>query len=110
MGFALADSWFGDSKLIRHLVTMHRGTFLVEGNSTYVFEMPDGRQVKGQDLQQHHDLPWRYSEQVPEVRYVPFRATSATYGAVTLIVVDAAGEDQFYVMCLDPAISGDSRA
>jgi hypothetical protein len=102
----VADSWFGDSKLMRHIAMMHQGTFLVEGKSTYVFELPDGRQVKGQDLQQHRDWPWRYSEQVPEVRYARFRATSATYGVVTLIVVDAAGEDQFYVMCLDTAISG----
>jgi hypothetical protein len=102
----VADSWFGDSKLMRHVATTHQGTFLVEGKSTYVFELPDGRQVKGHDLQQHRDWPWRYSEQVPEVRYARFRATSATYGVVTLIVVDAAGEDQFYVLCLDTAISG----
>jgi hypothetical protein len=63
-------------------------------------------QVKGQDLQQHRDWPWRYSEQVPGVRYARLRATSPTYGAVTLIVVDAHGEDQFYLMCLATAISG----
>ena len=27
----VADSWFSDSKLIRHVVTTHEGTFLVEG-------------------------------------------------------------------------------
>ena len=102
----VADSWFGDSKLMRHIATMHQGTFLVEGKSTYVFRLPNGRQVKGQDLQQHRDWPWRYSEQVPEMRYARLRATSATYGAVTLIVVDAHGEDQFYVMCLATAVSG----
>jgi hypothetical protein len=102
----VADSWFSDSKLMRHVATTHRGTFLVEGKSSYVFELPDGQQIKGHDLQQHREWPWRYSEQVPEVRYARFRATSATYGVVTLIVVDAAGEDQFYVMCLDTAISG----
>ena len=102
----VADSWFSDSKLMRHVATTHQGTFLVEGKSTYVFELPDGRQVKGHDLQQHRDWPWRQSEQVPGVRYARLRATSPTYGVVTLIVVDAAGEDQFYVMCLDTAISG----
>jgi hypothetical protein len=79
---------------------------LANSISTYVFELPDGRQVKGQDLQQHRDWPWRHSAQVPEVRYARLRATSPTYGAVTLIVVDAAGEEQFYVMCLDTGISG----
>src|SRR5262245_61801297 len=43
----IADSWFGDSKLMSYVTTMHQGTFLVEGKSSYVFELPDGRQVKG---------------------------------------------------------------
>jgi hypothetical protein len=102
----VADSWFSDSKLMHHVATIHQGTFLVEGKSTYVFDLPDGRQVKGHDLQQHHDWPWRYSEQVPGVRYARLRATSPTYGAVTLLVVSEPREDQFYVMCLNTAISG----
>ena len=102
----VADSWFSDSKLMRHVATTHQGTFLVEGKSIYVFELPDGRQVKGHDLQQDREWPWRESEQVPGVRYARLRATSPTYGAVTLIVVSAPREDQFYVMCLETAISG----
>jgi hypothetical protein len=102
----VADSWFGDSKLMRRVATTHQGTLLVEGKSTYVFALPEGRQVKGEDLQHQHDWPWRDSPQVPGVRYARLRATSPTYGAVTLIVVDAHGEDQFYVMCLATAISG----
>jgi hypothetical protein len=39
----VADSWFGDSKLMRHVATTHQGTLLVEGKSTYVFELPDGQ-------------------------------------------------------------------
>jgi hypothetical protein len=39
-------------------------------------------------------------------RYARLRATSPTYGAVTLIVVSEPGEEQFYVMCLNTAISG----
>jgi hypothetical protein len=102
----VADSWFSDSKLMRHVATTHRGTFLVEGKSTYTFALPDGRQVKGSDLQQHRDWPWRSSAQVPGVRYVRLRATSPTYGAVTLIVVSEPKEEPFYVMCLETAISG----
>jgi hypothetical protein len=101
-----ADSWFSDSKLMRHVATTHQGTFLVEGKSTYTFALPDGRQVKGYDLQQHRDWPWRYSDQIPGVRYARLRATSPTYGAVTLIVVSEPKEEQFYVMCLETAISG----
>ena len=102
----VADSWCSDSKLMRHVATTHQGTFLVEGKSTYTFALPDGRQVKGHDLQQGREWPWRESEQVPGVRYARLRATSPTYGAVTLIVVSEAREEQFYVMCLATAISG----
>src|SRR5882724_5999486 len=102
----VADSWFSDSKLMRHVATTHQGTFLVEGKSTYVFALPDGRQVKGDDLQHQREWPWRHSPQVPGMRYARLRATSPTYGAVTLIVVDEHGEDQFYVMCLETAMSG----
>jgi hypothetical protein len=102
----VADSWFSDSKLMRHVATTHEGTFLVEGKSTYTFVLPDGCQIKGDDLQQHREWPWRYSEQVPGVRYARLRATSPTYGAVTLIVVAEPREEQFYVMCLETDISG----
>jgi len=102
----VADSWFSDSKLMHHVATTHDGTFLVEGKSTYTFALPDGRQVKGHDLQQRREWPWRSSEQVPGVRYARLRATSPTYGAVTLIVINEPREEQFYVMCLDTAISG----
>jgi hypothetical protein len=101
----VADSWFGDSKLMRHVATIHKGIFLVEGKSIYVFELPDGRQIKGHDLQ-HREWPWRDSPQIPGVRYARLRATSPTYGAVTLIVVKQLGKEQFYVMCLNTAISG----
>ncbi len=43
---------------------------------------------------------------MPGVRYARLRATSPTYGAVTLIVVKELREEQFYVMCLATAISG----
>ena len=57
-------------------------------------------------MQQSGDWPWRDSLQVPRVRYARLRATSPTYGAVTIIVVSEPREEQFYVMCLDTAISG----
>jgi len=101
----VADSWFSDSKLMRHVATTHQGTFLVEGKSTYVFELPDGRQVKGGNLQTPRDWPWRHSSQVPGMRYARLRATSPSYGAVTLIVVSEPREEQFYVICLDTTIS-----
>jgi hypothetical protein len=102
----VADSWFSDSKLMRHVATTHQGTVLVEGKSTYVFGLADGRRCKGQDFQTHSAWPWRHSPQVPGVRYARLRAISPTYGVVTIIIVDEPREKQFYVMCLDTAISG----
>jgi hypothetical protein len=102
----VADSWFSDSKLMHHIATTHQGTFLVEGKSTYTFALPDGRQVKGSDLQQPSDWSWRDSPQVPGVRYVRLRATSPTYGTVTLIIVHEPGVALYYLLCVETAISG----
>ena len=101
----VADSWFSDSKLMRHVATAHEGTLLVEGKSTYVFALPDGRQVKGSDLQLPSEWPWRESPQVPGVRYVRLWATSPTYGAVTITIIKEPSADQYYVICLETAIS-----
>jgi hypothetical protein len=89
----VADSWFSDSKLMRHVATTHQGTLLVEGKSTYVFVLPDGRQVKGHDLQTPSAWAWRHSPQTPGVRYVRLRATSPTYGAVTITIVKELGAE-----------------
>jgi hypothetical protein len=102
----VADSWFSDSKLMRHVTTTHQGTLLVEGKRTYVFTLADGRRCKGHDLQTHSDWPWRHSPQASGVCYARLRATSPTYGTVTLIVVEEPGEEQCYVMCLDTTIGG----
>jgi hypothetical protein len=101
----VADSWFGDSKLMRHVVTTYQGTLLVEGKSTYVFALPDGRQVKGEDLRHQRGWPWRHSSQAPGVYYVRLRATSPTYGTVIITIVDEPGGDQYYLMCLETTIS-----
>jgi DDE superfamily endonuclease len=101
----VADSWFSDSKLMRHVATTYKGTFLVEGKSTYTFELPDGGQVKGHDLQQPSAWPWRESPHVPGVCYVRLRATSPTYGAVTVIIVREPGVELYYLLCLETAIS-----
>jgi hypothetical protein len=101
----VADSWFSDSKLMRHVATTHQSTLLVEGKSTYVFELPNGRQVKGSDLQQSSTWPWRDSPQVPGVRYVRLRAISPTYGTVTITIIQEPKVDQYYVMCLETALS-----
>ena len=100
------NSWFSDSKLMRHVATIHQGTFLVEGKSTYTFALPDGRQVKGSDMQEPSEWPWRESPHVPGVRYVRLRATSSTYGAVTLIIVCEPGGELYYLLCVETDVSG----
>ena len=67
-----------------HVATTHQDTFFVEGKSPYVFALPDGQQVKGQDMQPPREWPWWCSEQVPGVRYARLRATSPIYRVVTL--------------------------
>src|SRR5262245_38337958 len=93
----VADSWFGDSKLMRHLARTHEGTLLVEGKTTYDFALPDGRQVTGHELPRPWDWLWREGPQVPGVRYVRLRATSPTYGAVTVTIVKEPSADQYYL-------------
>ena len=95
----VADSWFGDSKLMHHVGHTHQGTLLVEGKQSYVFTLADGRQVKGQDLIQGQGWPWRQHPWEPHVRYVRLRATSPTYGQVTVVIVDEPNQDRFYLLC-----------
>jgi hypothetical protein len=72
----VADSWFSDSKPMCHVATTHQRMFLVEGKSSYVFELPDGRQVKGQDFQQQRNWSWHHSSQIAGARYARLRVTS----------------------------------
>ena len=101
----VADSWFSDSKLMQHVHHAHQGTLLVEGKQSYVFALADGRQVKGHDL--IHGEVWRWQQHPwePRVRYVRLRATSPTYGQVTVVIVDELGQDRFYLLCLETSRS-----
>jgi hypothetical protein len=101
----VADSWFGDADLLAHVTRQQQGTLLVEGKRTYVFQLPDGRRVKGRDLLTQDDWPWHDSAQRPGVRYARLTATSPTYGRVTVVIVDEPGEDRYYLLCLDTAIT-----
>ena len=95
----VADSWLSDSKWMTQVATHHHGTLLVEGKSPYVFILADGRRVKGHDLVHQRDWPWRDSPWEPRVRYARLTATSPTYGAVTVVIVDEPGQDRYYLFC-----------
>ena len=97
---AAADRWCSDSKLMRHISDTHQGTLLVHGKSTYAFTLQGGQKVKGRDLIKGDQWPWRQSLHAPDCRYARLRANSATYGEVTLILVDRNGEDRFSLFCL----------
>jgi hypothetical protein len=96
----VADSWFSDSKLMAHVAHMHHGTMLVQGKTTYTFTLADGQKVKGADLVQQANWPWRQSLHAPGCRYARLQAMSPTYGAVTLLLVDKPREERFYLFCL----------
>jgi len=96
----VADSWLSDSKLMAHVADRHQGTLLVQGQATYPFSLDAGRKVKGADVvQEAQDWPWRQSLNASDCRDARLRATSPTYGQVTLIMVDKPGEDRFYLRC-----------
>jgi hypothetical protein len=99
------ESWFGDCQLMTHVRQQHQGTLLVEGQATDCFPVADGRHVHGADL---IEGLWRWRAHPWErgVRDVRLQATSPTYGAVTLVIVDDPGEDRFYLLCLETTLSG----
>ena len=74
---------------------------LVEGKVSYCFTLADGRQIKGHDLIEGKAWRWQQHPWEAGVRYVRLRATSPTYGQVTVIIVDEPGQDRFYLVCLE---------
>jgi hypothetical protein len=99
-----ADSWFSDSKLMRHVEHVHHGTLLVQGKRSYTFTLQDGRKVKGSDLVKPDKWAWQQSLHAPGCRYVRLRARSRTYGEVLLVVVDKPGEKPFYLISMSRTI------
>jgi len=100
-----ADSWFSDSKLMGHVRYRHQGTLVVEGKVSYTFTLADGRHVNGHDLLEGQ-WSWRSHHWRPAVCYVRLQATSPTYGAVTVVIVDEHGKDRYYLLGLETALSG----
>jgi len=96
---SVADSWFGDAKLRAQVALQQHGTLLVEGKSRSVFHLPDGRRVTGQDLRTWSHWPWRDCLWLPGIRYARVTATSPTYGPVTVVLVEEAGEARSYRLC-----------
>ena len=61
----VAESCLSDSQWRQQVATQQQGTLLVEGTSTSVFLVPDGRRVKGHDCVHRPDWPWRESPWEP---------------------------------------------
>jgi hypothetical protein len=101
----VADSWLSDSKLMQYVGDQHQGTVLVEGKQSYTFLLADGQKVKGRDLIQGEGWRWQQSPWEVGVDYVRLRATSPTYGQVTIVIVDEPGQDRFYLLCLETTLS-----
>jgi len=96
-----ADSGFGDSKRMQHVRDAHQGTLLVEGKASYGFALTDGRQVKGHDLIEGKGWRWQQHPWEAGVRHVRLRATSPTYGQVTVVIIDEPGQDRFSLFGLE---------
>ena len=101
----VADSWFSDSKRMQHVGETHQGTLLVEGKQSYTFTLANGHKVKGHDLIEGTRWQWRQSPWEPGVYDVRLRATSPTYGQVTIVIVDEPGQDRFYLLCVETTLS-----
>jgi DDE superfamily endonuclease len=97
----VADSWFSDSKLMQHVHDVHQGIVLVEGKKSYTFTLADGQKITGHDLIHGKVRRWQQHPWEAGVRYARSRATSPTYGQVTVVIVDEPGEDLFYLLCLE---------
>jgi hypothetical protein len=78
---------------------------LVEGKTSYVYFLPDGGRVRGQDLLSRDDWPWHDSAQLPGVRSARLTATSPSYGRVTVVIVDQPGRDRYYLLCLETTMA-----
>src|SRR5881397_1615377 len=100
----VADSWFSDSKFMRHVAQAHQGTLLVQGKRSYTFTLEDGRKVKGADLLKPDTWSWQQSLHAPGCRYVRLRAWSRTYGQVLLVVVDKPREKPLYLISMSLTI------
>ena len=76
------------------VATRLHGTWWWRARARYVFQLPDGRRVTGQELLTRAHWPWRDSLQLPGMRYARLTATSPTYGPVTVVIVEEPGEER----------------
>ena len=98
---SVADSWCSDSKRMQHVGDTPQGPLLVEGKQSSIFPWAKGHKVKGHDLSEGKAWRWRQSPWEPGGDSVRLRATSPTYGQVTLVIVDEPGQDRCSLRCLE---------
>ena len=77
----------------------------MEGKQSYTFILAAGQQVKGRAFIQGEGWQWLQSPWEPGVSSVRLRATSPTYGQVTIVIVDEPGQDRFYLLWLETTLS-----
>ncbi len=74
---------------------------MVEGKASYGFTLADGSQIKGHDRIEGQGWRWYQHPGAAGVRDVRLRATSSTYGPVTVIIVDEPGQGRCFLRCLE---------
>jgi hypothetical protein len=83
-----------------HVADTPPGTFLVHGKAPSPFSRADGRKVKGADwVDEDQEWPFRQRRNARDCRSARLRATSPTYGAVTVLIVDKPRETRFSRRC-----------
>jgi len=95
----VAASWVGDAGLREQVAIHQQGILLVEGKRTEVFDLPDGSRLHGQAFLPRSDWPWREDLHLPGIRYARLRATSPTYGPVTVVIMDQPGNGRYDLRC-----------
>jgi hypothetical protein len=90
---------------MQHVGDTHQGTLLVEGKQAYLFTLAKGHKVKGHDLIEGTAWRWRQSPWERGGYYVRLRATSPTYGQVTIVIVDEPGQDRGSLLCVATTLS-----
>jgi hypothetical protein len=94
-----ADSWFRDSKLMRHVTKVHRALWWYRANAPIPLPLKTVARSKS-DLVKVDNWAWKRSLHAPGCRYVRLRTHRRTYGHVLLIGVDKPGEKPFYLISM----------
>src|SRR6266571_1610950 len=80
----VADSWFSDSKLMRHVANAHQGTLLVQGKRSYTFTIEVTRLIQAWNQRHWIEQMFRLLKHLLATEACQARTEDAYYGHVVL--------------------------